>query len=150
MATERRIFEKVAANLSRSTPNLNHFSTMAALFGGKPVLVTGGAGYIGTHTVVEMIAAGLTPVVLDNLINAKAGGLIELSAPTKIPLVCAHVVVVGVPASRHTHALSPHTVSWYMSCPPCPLLRRCVFSDDFVAGVTLSLCIQARVQCWTC
>ena len=45
----------------------------SAPFGGKPVLVTGGAGYIGSHTVVEMISAGITPVVLDNLINAKAG-----------------------------------------------------------------------------
>jgi hypothetical protein len=46
---------------------------MAAPFGGKPVLVTGGAGYIGSHTVVEMISAGITPVVLDNLVNSKAG-----------------------------------------------------------------------------
>ena len=37
------------------------------------MLVTGGAGYIGSHTVVEMISAGITPVVLDNLVNSKAG-----------------------------------------------------------------------------
>ena len=34
------------------------------------VLVTGGAGYIGRHTVVELQNAGYDVVVLDNLSNA--------------------------------------------------------------------------------
>lgn len=33
----------------------------------KKVLVTGGAGYIGGHTVVELINAGYEPVIVDNL-----------------------------------------------------------------------------------
>lgn len=36
------------------------------------VLVTGGAGYIGSHTVVELIHAGHTPIIVDDLSNAKA------------------------------------------------------------------------------
>lgn len=36
------------------------------------VLVTGGAGYIGSHTVVELIEAGHKPVILDNFSNASA------------------------------------------------------------------------------
>src|SRR5687767_9806325 len=32
----------------------------------KKILLTGGAGYIGAHTVVELIAAGYEPVVIDN------------------------------------------------------------------------------------
>jgi len=35
------------------------------------VLVTGGAGYIGSHTVVQLIDAGFVPVVIDNFSNAK-------------------------------------------------------------------------------
>ncbi|MGH8873446.1 MAG: UDP-glucose 4-epimerase GalE [Acidimicrobiia bacterium] len=35
------------------------------------VLVTGGAGFIGSHTVVSLIGAGHEPVVVDNLSNAK-------------------------------------------------------------------------------
>ncbi|MCY3810896.1 MAG: UDP-glucose 4-epimerase GalE [Gammaproteobacteria bacterium] len=34
------------------------------------VLVTGGAGYIGSHTVVELLAAGHEAVVFDNLVNS--------------------------------------------------------------------------------
>lgn len=37
---------------------------------GKCILVTGGAGYIGTHTVVELINAGYDVVVVDNFVNA--------------------------------------------------------------------------------
>lgn len=33
----------------------------------KKVLVTGGAGYIGAHTVVELVEAGYEPVVVDDL-----------------------------------------------------------------------------------
>ena len=39
------------------------------------VLVTGGAGYIGSHTCVELIEAGHTPVVIDNLCNSSAESL---------------------------------------------------------------------------
>ena len=39
------------------------------------ILVTGGAGFIGSHTVVELIDAGHEPVVIDNLSNASAKSL---------------------------------------------------------------------------
>ena len=34
------------------------------------ILVTGGAGYIGTHTALALLQAGYTVVVLDNLSNS--------------------------------------------------------------------------------
>ena len=36
------------------------------------VLVTGGAGYIGSHTVVELLNAGHKAIIVDDLSNAKA------------------------------------------------------------------------------
>ena len=33
------------------------------------IVVTGGAGYIGSHTVVELVKSGYTPIILDNLSN---------------------------------------------------------------------------------
>ncbi|END2490508.1 TPA: UDP-glucose 4-epimerase GalE [Vibrio vulnificus] len=35
------------------------------------ILVTGGSGYIGSHTCIQMIEAGMTPIILDNLYNSK-------------------------------------------------------------------------------
>jgi UDP-glucose 4-epimerase len=39
------------------------------------ILVTGGAGYIGSHTVVELLNAGKDVVVIDNLVNSKEESL---------------------------------------------------------------------------
>lgn len=39
------------------------------------ILVTGGAGYIGTHTCVELLNAGFDLVVVDNLSNSKEAAL---------------------------------------------------------------------------
>lgn len=36
----------------------------------KNILVTGGLGYIGSHTVVELMANNYTPIIIDNLSNA--------------------------------------------------------------------------------
>jgi len=37
------------------------------------ILVTGGAGYIGSHTVIEVISAGYSAVIVDNLCNSSFG-----------------------------------------------------------------------------
>ena len=37
----------------------------------QKVIVTGGMGYIGSHTVVELVNAGYQPVIIDNLSNSK-------------------------------------------------------------------------------
>ena len=36
------------------------------------ILVTGGAGFIGSHTVVELLNAGYDTIILDNLCNSKS------------------------------------------------------------------------------
>ena len=41
----------------------------------KKILVTGGAGYIGSHTVVELFKAGYTPIIIDNLCNTSKRNL---------------------------------------------------------------------------
>jgi UDP-glucose 4-epimerase len=50
---------------------------MDTLVSKKPgaVLVTGGAGFIGSHSCVELLQAGHEVIVLDNLCNSKAGVL---------------------------------------------------------------------------
>lgn len=38
----------------------------------KRILVTGGTGFIGSHTTVELINAGYDVVIVDNLSNSNA------------------------------------------------------------------------------
>jgi UDP-glucose 4-epimerase len=44
------------------------------------ILVTGGAGYIGTHTVVELLAVGQDVVIVDNLSNSSVEALKRVEA----------------------------------------------------------------------
>jgi UDP-glucose 4-epimerase len=54
----------------------------------KPkILVTGGTGYIGSHTAVELINAGYDPVIVDNLSNSKMAVLSHIKKITgKMPI----------------------------------------------------------------
>lgn len=38
----------------------------------KQILVTGGAGYIGSHTVIALIDAGFQPIIIDNFCNSQS------------------------------------------------------------------------------
>jgi len=57
----------------------------------KKILVTGGCGYIGSHTCVELLAAGYELVVADNLSNSKPAVLARLESITGRK-VCFHQV----------------------------------------------------------
>ncbi|MEZ7897434.1 MAG: UDP-glucose 4-epimerase GalE [Flaviflexus sp.] len=46
------------------------------------VLVTGGAGYIGSHTVVQLVEAGHEPVIVDNFVNSSPGVLDRINEIT--------------------------------------------------------------------
>ena len=50
------------------------------------ILVTGGAGYIGSHTVVELQNSGYDVVVLDNLSNSSEKALDRVSKITGKPV----------------------------------------------------------------
>ena len=53
----------------------------------KTILVTGGAGYIGSHTVVELLKAGYGVVIVDNLVNS------NLAVLPRIETICGKAPV---------------------------------------------------------
>lgn len=50
----------------------------------EKILVTGGTGYIGSHTVVELVNAGYEVEILDNLYNSKAEVLDKIAEITGV------------------------------------------------------------------
>lgn len=52
------------------------------------ILVTGGAGYIGSHTIVELIQAGFEPVIMDDFRNSQKFILDRLKLLTGQSILC--------------------------------------------------------------
>ena len=52
------------------------------------ILLTGGSGYIGSHTFVALTEAGYAPVILDNFSNSHRAVLQRLRAITERPVLC--------------------------------------------------------------
>lgn len=47
------------------------------------ILVTGGTGFIGSHTTVELINAGYDVVIIDNLVNSCKGVIDRIEKITR-------------------------------------------------------------------
>lgn len=54
----------------------------------KYILITGGAGFIGSHTYVELLESGYTPVIADDLRNSNRLVLNNLETITKRKVLC--------------------------------------------------------------
>ena len=50
----------------------------------KKILVTGGLGFIGSHTVIQLIENGYEPIIIDNLVNSKPEVLNRLEKITGV------------------------------------------------------------------
>jgi UDP-glucose 4-epimerase len=57
----------------------------------KRILITGGAGFIGSHTIVELFKAGYEPIIIDNFSNSHKSvvGQIEDILNTKLKILVA-------------------------------------------------------------
>jgi len=64
------------------------------------VLLTGGAGYIGSHTYVALVQAGFTPIILDDFSNSKPAVLERLQRITGQPVQCQQGSVADVALVR--------------------------------------------------
>ena len=71
------------------------------------ILVTGGAGYIGSHTLVELINAGHSVFVVDNLINSSRESLRRVEQLTGSPVPFRQVDIrdrAGLEAALKDHS----------------------------------------------
>lgn len=59
------------------------------------ILVTGGTGYIGSHTVVELIHSGEQVIIIDNLSNSKADVLDHIHSITSVRPVFYHADILN-------------------------------------------------------
>jgi UDP-glucose 4-epimerase len=64
------------------------------------ILVTGGAGYIGSHAVVELFEAGYEPVIIDNFVNSQESALSGISAILNAQITCHRVDCTDAAALR--------------------------------------------------
>ena len=66
------------------------------------VLLTGGAGYIGSHTAIALTQAGLSPVILDNFSNSNPEVLHRLKTITGLRFACIQGDVADVSLVKKT------------------------------------------------
>ncbi len=71
------------------------------------ILVTGGAGYIGSHTAVELLNAGYDVSVVDNLCNSKEEALRRVRELTGKPLVFHRADLLDAAALDRIFSASP-------------------------------------------
>lgn len=73
----------------------------------KKVIVTGGAGFIGSHTCVELVAAGYTPVIVDNFCASERGMVGRLEQILGQKVVVYDADCRDVPAMEHVFGEHP-------------------------------------------
>ncbi len=78
----------------------------------KTILVTGGAGYIGSHACVELLNTGYEVIVVDNLSNSKAESLNRVKSITDKSLLLYEVDIRDKPAL--TDIFSNHNIAAVM------------------------------------
>ena len=111
------------------------------------VLVTGGAGYIGSHIVVELARAGLTPVVVDNFCNSSPAVLPRLRRVTGQAVPCIDADVRDRAALGR--ALVEHAVSAVVHCAGLKAIgegeeRPAAYYDNNVGGAIALVAAMAE------
>ncbi|MBQ5699757.1 MAG: UDP-glucose 4-epimerase GalE [Alphaproteobacteria bacterium] len=76
----------------------------------QKIIVTGGAGYIGSHTCVSLIDSGFDVVVFDNLSNSNSASLdgvarITGTRPEFVMVDCTDIVALRAAFSAHSDAV---------------------------------------------
>jgi len=106
------------------------------------LLVTGGAGYIGSHTCVELLRAGHEPVLVDNLSNSKMEALRRVERISGRPLTFYRADIRDKAALRDIfahHAIDAGIHFAGLKAVGESVTKPLLYYDNNVAG-TVSLC----------
>jgi dTDP-glucose 4,6-dehydratase len=92
--------------------------TVAQRFGsGHRVLVTGGAGFVGSHLVDALIARGITVVAVDNFVTGGKDNVAHLAAEPRFTLVEADV---SEPLPAHPALVERFDAIMHLASPASP------------------------------
>ncbi|HXX82779.1 MAG TPA: UDP-glucose 4-epimerase GalE [Casimicrobiaceae bacterium] len=87
----------------------------------ETVLVTGGAGYVGSHVVAELARCGYAPIVLDNFVNSSPAVLPRLRRISNQDIPCVAADVRDLAALERV--LAEHGVSAVVHCAGLKAVR---------------------------
>ena len=85
----------------------------------EKILVTGGAGFIGTHTVIELIQAGHQVVVVDNLVNSNRKSIEVVERITGVEVPFYEADIRDTDTQRYFQARRTnrcHSLCWFEGC----------------------------------
>ncbi|MBR4867612.1 MAG: SDR family NAD(P)-dependent oxidoreductase, partial [Clostridia bacterium] len=114
------------------------------------ILITGGCGYIGSHTCIELCNAGYNVVALDNFHNAKPGVLKRITQLTGKPVTfytCDIRDPQGLTAIFENHTIDAviHFAGWKAVGESAKLPLE--YYDNNIGGTVTLLKVMQQFSC---
>ena len=116
------------------------------------ILLTGGAGYIGSHTYLALTDSGLSPVILDDFSNSNYAVMEKLQRISGKPVICERGSVSD--ARRVQSLIEQHTIQAVMHFAGFKAVGESVaqplkYYDNNVVGMTRLLQAMDATDCRT-
>lgn len=116
----------------------------------KTILVTGGTGYIGSHTCVQLLEQGYDVVVVDNLVNSSADTLDKVQAITGKTVTFYQVDLRD--REKLTNVFAKHHIDWVIHFAGLKAVGESVreplkYYDNNVSGTLVLLDVMQQHAC---